>query len=875
MSTLQRLLLGASVATLLTACGGGGDAPADPLAEVPAAQSAWASQNPRAFRGKPLTVEILCDCPAVDCPAPKVQNPDTCQCECQDSCRLPQEFDANCNCICPFKKTCAGAKSLWDDTSCACVCPAHEPCPGIKVFNDTTCSCECPSVPCPTPKIKNPDTCACICPPGHAPCPSGYRWDAATCSCVCANACPVGATRSPGTCDCVCETLSVPADGSFVFTRLNTIAGRTYTIRVRGQVNLGHTIAKCPGARWWEFWKKCPVSHPADAEYRSVPSTNTMLADRCETDDIGLAIDSPAVGAKKPASWGPYRPDHVYNTTFTGSGKPFGFNFHECVGRYGDNSGRLTVEILCDCPAVQCVAPRVPSTETCQCVCPAHEPCADPKVFDDRTCQCVCPSHRPCQDGKRYDDDLCRCICSEREECPRGKRWNEDTCSCVCITPCRPPKVQNPRTCRCACPDHEPCPGGGVRPADAEYVYDEKTCTCVCAQSCPASGTRGADSCDCVCETIRVPADGTSVFSKLSTVAGQPYTVRVRGQVDVGDGTRPADAEYRSDPVTNAELVGRCRDDDIGLAIDSPAVNTKRPVSWGDYRPDHVYTTVVAGTGKPLGFNFHECVGRYADNTGFLTVEILCPRSGSTGTDPSGTAVAVETGEETPVPPTPDPVGTATTGGTSGTVVAEDIVTPAPPTPTPTPTPVVPPDCSDDDLECGGRCIPAAQCPPGSCCLDAGSCECLCPTCTEFEVFTPRECACECAIAGCPPNHAYDETACTCTCLETACPPNFGFDPASCACICIPVACPANFQFDPTSCSCVCAPPACPANFQVDAASCACVCVPPACPPNYQVDLASCSCFCAAVGCSEGEAFDPGSCVCLTSGGTGETQGSA
>ena len=172
-------------------------------------------------------------------------------------------------------------------------------------------------------------------------------------------------------------------------------------------------------------------------------------------------------------------------------------------------------------------------------------------------------------------------------------------------------------------------------------------------------------------------------------------------------------------------------------------------------------------------------------------------------------------------------------------------------------------ECTAGERRCGDRCIPLAEC-PDECCLDPGSCGCVCPDCLPPFVPDPASCACVCGMTECPANYVFDASLCGCVC-GMQCPPNYVFDEANCACLCT-TECPPTFVFDEATCSCVCELMECPPNLTFTPESCACYCEPPPCPPGFFVDQASCTCFCPDVACGEGQVFDPGVCACVGSG---------
>ena len=76
---------------------------------------------------------------------------------------------------------------------------------------------------------------------------------------------------------------------------------------------------------------------------------------------------------------------------------------------------------------------------------------------------------------------------------------------------------------------------------------------------------------------------------------------------------------------------------DFGLGVDEPTVgrpdapttgpnHPQRQRKWGQFRLDHTYYLLYAGTGDAIGLNYHDSGGKtgiYKDNDGFLPVSIF------------------------------------------------------------------------------------------------------------------------------------------------------------------------------------------------------------------------------------------------------------
>lgn len=120
----------------------------------------------------------------------------------------------------------------------------------------------------------------------------------------------------------VSETLTVPASGSVVTSKLVTEAGVDYRLRASGTY----------------FYK---LQRQADAEYYFEPSPPVDV----EVDvDVGLAVNDQIVDADRTPRWGPYNPKHIYEVPWMGDGRPIVAMLHD--GPYLDNVGTLTLQIL-------------------------------------------------------------------------------------------------------------------------------------------------------------------------------------------------------------------------------------------------------------------------------------------------------------------------------------------------------------------------------------------------------------------------------------------------------------------------------------------------------------------------------------------------
>ena len=117
-------------------------------------------------------------------------------------CQCPSSAPELCGGVC--REACPGAKVF--NSSCQCVCPPAT-CTFPKVQNPNTCACECPtSVTCTTPKVRDPNTCACECPTSIT-CTSPKVLNPSTCACECTITCPSPQVLNTTHCFCECPTL--------------------------------------------------------------------------------------------------------------------------------------------------------------------------------------------------------------------------------------------------------------------------------------------------------------------------------------------------------------------------------------------------------------------------------------------------------------------------------------------------------------------------------------------------------------------------------------------------------------------------------------------------------------------------------------------
>ncbi len=121
-------------------------------------------------------------------------------------------------------------------------------------------------------------------------------------------------------------------------------------------------------------------------------------------------------------------------------------------------------------------------------------------------------------------------------------------------------------------------------------------------------------------DTVVVPSDGTTVQSVITPASGWSYFLKASGTYMFwpnqphGPGTinALADAEYSQRPIDGnwEDLPTHILD----IAVDGANID------WGTYNGEHVYYYEYTGTGTAASFSIYD--NNYADNIGFLTVEI-------------------------------------------------------------------------------------------------------------------------------------------------------------------------------------------------------------------------------------------------------------
>jgi hypothetical protein len=128
--------------------------------------------------------------------------------------------------------------------------------------------------------------------------------------------CPVGK---------VVAQIQVSGNGAIVQTPA-LIAGQKYRVQASGSAALSNVYS-------------------FDAEYIFATADPSQGTDVDSGIDAGLSIDDPTVDDNKSPKWGTYNPNHVYETTYVGTGKPAQLRMHD--GDYTDNSGTVLVTFAC------------------------------------------------------------------------------------------------------------------------------------------------------------------------------------------------------------------------------------------------------------------------------------------------------------------------------------------------------------------------------------------------------------------------------------------------------------------------------------------------------------------------------------------------
>jgi len=120
------------------------------------------------------------------------------------------------------------------------------------------------------------------------------------------------------------DTLTVPADGTAITSKVTLQAGVTYLLRASGTYYYD-------------------IQRLGDAEYFE----GTVLGTHFDGEsgvDVGLAVNDTLVDMDRTPKWGPYNDTHIYEVEWPGAGTPITAQLHD--GQYTINSGALGLLIL-------------------------------------------------------------------------------------------------------------------------------------------------------------------------------------------------------------------------------------------------------------------------------------------------------------------------------------------------------------------------------------------------------------------------------------------------------------------------------------------------------------------------------------------------
>jgi hypothetical protein len=123
----------------------------------------------------------------------------------------------------------------------------------------------------------------------------------------------------------VVAQLQVSANGTIIETPV-LIQGQKYRVQAAGSAALSSQFG-------------------FDAEYIFANADPSQGTNADSGIDAGLSIDDPTADNDKSPKWGAYNPNHVYETTYIGKGKPAQLRLHD--GDYTDNSGSILVTFSC------------------------------------------------------------------------------------------------------------------------------------------------------------------------------------------------------------------------------------------------------------------------------------------------------------------------------------------------------------------------------------------------------------------------------------------------------------------------------------------------------------------------------------------------
>ena len=154
------------------------------------------------------------------------------------------------------------------------------------------------------------------------------------------------------------------------------------------------------------------------------------------------------------------------------------------------------------------------------------------------------------------------------------------------------------------------------------------------AESSVAVGGDCSDYADREIASLEVAADGRykyvgKITDPLKLDAGVRYTICTYGTVKIAkaeDAVADAEYGYINDPP--GSLRDKCgtsgSEVEIGLRMTGVTIIDPEAPLWGEYRPDHVYTATVEGTGEAISFVYRDCADGSvtSGNHGSLSVVI-------------------------------------------------------------------------------------------------------------------------------------------------------------------------------------------------------------------------------------------------------------
>lgn len=418
-----------------------------------------------------------CACPTCTLPANSLPNGETCQCQCPTGMELNQ----------------AG-------TACLCSNGSQPPCcgPGLQqnceqtegaTFNHQTCQCQCPENTHRLCEVTG----RCILETVIQACEAnrnalaqwGVNEDEDDCGCMCGN----GWKNSADGLRCECPA----PNQECTRTLANGTQRVTCVLPFQGGVDLqsNNCVNACPpGYNWCLDYSGGNVNPQF--------CTNVVCEDGATPGGSGGCNECTCPDSNKTYDYNNNR--CVCETGFVTCSNG---NCLKCTG--GNTPVAQTCQCVCN---LSCAAGAQPNVNCDACVCPNPNEdyyqgqclpkcgpgqehtgkdgacaciagftqcasgnsciqCAAPRVPNTNSCQCDCPSD-PCPAGRVRNPTTCGCDCSV--SCPPGKVPNSD-CVCVCPALCPAPKQQNPDTCECSCRE---CDDRN------QEVVDYTTCACDC-----------------------------------------------------------------------------------------------------------------------------------------------------------------------------------------------------------------------------------------------------------------------------------------------------------------------------------------------------------------------------------------------------------